>query len=87
MPIEIDPPRQRIYRKQVNHPFVPQVLLPREAAIRSIADELIDGFIEDGSCDIAADFARKFPGTVFFRLIVPCGDEEFRKVEPSARRY
>jgi cytochrome P450 len=85
MPIEVDPPRQRTYRTQLNPQFVPKEVAVHEHAIRAIADELIDTFVERDSCDIAVDFARKFPGTVFFRLIVPCGDEEFRTVEPSAR--
>jgi cytochrome P450 len=85
MPIEVDPPRQRTYRKHMNPQFVPKMMAPHEEDIRAIADELIDTFIDAGTCDLAVDFARKFPGTVFFRLIVPCGDEEFRTAEPSAR--
>jgi cytochrome P450 len=64
---------------------VPKVLRKNEDAIRDIADELIDTFIGRGRCDIAADFARKFPGTVFFGLIVSCSDDDFHRVEPSAR--
>ena len=85
MPIDVDPPRQRAYRKQLNPHFVPKVLRKYQDGIRDIADELIDTFIDRGRCDIAVDFARKFPGTVFFRLIVSCSDEDFRRVEPSAR--
>jgi cytochrome P450 len=85
MPIDVDPPRQRTYRKQLNPHFVPKVLRRYEDAIADIADELIDTFIDRGQCDIAVDFARKFPGTVFFRLIVSCSDDDFRRVEPSAR--
>src|SRR5262245_32614985 len=85
MPIDVDPPRQRAYRKKVNPHLVPKVVSGLEDGIRAIADELIDAFIEDGTCDIAEDFARKFPGTVFFRLVVQCDDGDFREVEPSAR--
>jgi cytochrome P450 len=84
MPVDIDPPRQRVYRKAVNPSLVPGQLLPLEAGIRDIADELIDTFIERGRCDIAVQFARRFPGTVFFRLIVKLGDEEFERVERAA---
>jgi cytochrome P450 len=85
MPIDIDPPRQRVYRKQLNPHFAPRVVYRLESGIRDIADELIDTFSARGSCDIAVEFARKFPGTVFFRLVVCCSDEDFRSVEPSAR--
>ena len=63
---------------QVNPHLTIRSLAGLEQSIRNVADELIDAFIQDGSCDIAVDFARKFPGTVFFRLIVHCGDEDFR---------
>ena len=63
MPIEVDPPRQRTYRKHMNPQFVPKMMAPHEEDIRAIADELIDTFIDAGTCDLAVDFARKFPGT------------------------
>ena len=85
VPIELDPPRQRLFRKQVNPALTIKAVSPLEDQIRAIAEELIDTFIERGFCDIAKDFARKFPGTVFFRLITHCGDEDFRQAEPAAR--
>src|SRR5205085_10882952 len=85
MPLEIDPPRHKAYRKQVNPQLTPDKVSVHAEAIRGIADELIDAFVDRGSCDIATEFARLFPGTVFFRLIVECGDADFRSVEPVAR--
>jgi cytochrome P450 len=85
VPIELDPPRQRAYRKAVNPSLTVNATAGLEEPVREVANELIGTFISRGSCDIAVDFARKFPGTVFFRLIVHCGDEDFRAVEPSAR--
>jgi len=84
-PVEMDPPRQRGYRKQVNPQMTAKAMSVHEDGIREIANELIDTFIHRGSCDIAKEFARKFPGTVFFKLIIRCPDEEFRMVEPWAR--
>jgi cytochrome P450 len=86
VPIEIDPPRHRAFRRQVNPALTVKAVSPLEDEIRAIADELIDAFIGQGSCDIAVDFARKFPGTVFFRLITHCTDEDFRQAEPAARQ-
>jgi cytochrome P450 len=85
MPIDFDPPRHTAYRKQVNPWLTPKEVSAHEQQIRAIADELIDAFVELGSCDIIKEFARVFPGTVFFRLIVHCGDDDFRSVEPAAR--
>lgn len=85
MPIDIDPPRQKAYRRRLNPHFTPKALAHLADAIRQIAGELIDTFVQQGHCDIAVDFARKFPGTVFFRLVVTCSDEDFHRIEPSAR--
>lgn len=86
VPIELDPPRHRAFRREVNPALTVKAVSPLEDEIRAIADELIDGFIDRGSCDIAVDFARKFPGTVFFRLLVHSSDEEFAVAEQAARR-
>lgn len=86
VPIELDPPRHRTFRREVNPALTVKKVAPLEDEIRAIADELIDTFIDRGSCDIAVDFARKFPGTVFFRLLVHSTDEEFRAAEEAARR-
>jgi cytochrome P450 len=56
-----------------------------EDGMRVIADDLIDGFVERGRCDIAEEFARKFPGTVFFHLVVGADDDDVRRLEPLAR--
>lgn len=84
LPLETDPPDQRAYRKQVNPHLAVKALAGLDEPIRAIADELIDGFVERGSCDIAVEFARRFPGTVFFRLIVHSTDEAFVRAERSA---
>ena len=85
MPIDIDPPRQRTYRKQVNPHLTVKALVDLEGSIREVADELIDGFASVGCCDIAVEFTRKLPGTVLFRLLFQCSDDDFRTVEPWAR--
>jgi cytochrome P450 len=86
VPVEIDPPRHRAFRRQVNPALTVKAMSPLDDEICAIADELIDDFIDRGSCDLAVDFARKFPGTVFFRLLVHCTDEDFQLVEPAARQ-
>lgn len=85
VPIELDPPRQRAYRRQVNPHLTVRALADLEDRIRDIADELIDPFAAAGACDLAVDFARPFPGTVMFRLLFETTDEDFRIAEPAAR--
>lgn len=85
VPIELDPPRQRAYRRQVNPHLTIKSLADLERPIRDVVDELIDAFIDSGACDIAADFARKLPGTVLFRLLFHATDQDFELAEPAAR--
>jgi cytochrome P450 len=85
MPVEFDPPRQRTYRKEVNPHLTHRAMSALEDGIRAIADDLVDRFVERGRCDIAEEFARKFPGTVFFRLLVGADDDDIRRLEPWAR--
>ena len=85
VPIELDPPRQRAYRKMVNPHLTIRSLAHLEGSIRDVVDELIDTFVDAGSCDIVADFARKLPGTVLFRLLFHGTDEDFDLVEPASR--
>ncbi len=41
----------------------------REPEVASLSNELIDRFIERGSCDFIADFAVPFPSAMFLRLM------------------
>ena len=84
VPIELDPPRQRAYRKQVNPYLSIKSVAPLEDDIGAVADELIDTFVDRGSCDLATEFARKLPGTLLFRLLLHASDEDFDNAEPAA---
>ena len=85
MPIEADPPRQRTYRHDVNPFLSPNALMGLESDIRGIADELIDEFVERGSCELVTEFARRLPGTVFFRLIIREDGALLQQLEEWAR--
>ena len=41
----------------------------REQEVTSLVNELIDTFVEKGSCDFIADFAVPFPSAMFLRLM------------------
>lgn len=85
MPVEFDPPRQRTYRQEVNPHLTSKEISKLEDGIRGVADHFIDAFIERGSCDLAADFAHKFPGTVLLRLLLGANDEDIQHIEPWVR--
>jgi cytochrome P450 len=69
IPIEIDPPEHRKYRNIVDPLFSPQGVLQLEGMMRELANELIDGFIDQGECDFTTAFGRPFPVTIFLRLM------------------
>lgn len=76
IPMVIDPPEQREYRRLLNPYFTPAAMAVHEPAIRRICTELIDAFIERGSCDFVAEFARPLPERVFFGEVLDLPQEE-----------
>jgi len=56
-----DPPEQRDYRNVVNKSFTAARINKMADYMTEICDELIDGFIDKGSCDFFADFASPLP--------------------------
>jgi cytochrome P450 len=60
LPVGIDPPRHREFKRLINAYFAPSAVLPWERATRQLVNTLIDAFIERGECDFMAEFARPF---------------------------
>ena len=56
-----DDPEHREMRALFNHAFRPKRISELEPSIASLADELIDAFIDDGACDWVAQFAVPLP--------------------------
>ena len=78
LPVEIDPPLQRVFKRLINVYFTPAAVAPWEDRTRALVTRLIDGFIERGRCDFMADFARPYPALSFFDVAInaPAGDVE-----------
>jgi cytochrome P450 len=78
LPVAVDPPLQRTFKRLVNAHFTPAKVTPWEAPTRVLVTELIDRFIERGECDFMTEFARPFPGLAFFdqALHAPAADLE-----------
>lgn len=68
-PIEADPPLHDELRKVLDPFLTPKVLAEFEPAIRKIAHELIDSFIEDGEVELVSQFANLQPGQVFCSVV------------------
>jgi cytochrome P450 len=69
LPISLDPPEHRSYRRVLNRPFAPPRIEQLGVKIEHRANELIDSFIDRGECDFMAEFAVKLPTQIFCELL------------------
>ena len=69
IPMSIDPPAHRKYRKLLDPLFAPQRMKLLEEPVTRLANELIDGFIDDGEVDFAARFSVPLPSQVFLTML------------------
>lgn len=75
IPIELDPPEQRRYRKYIDPLFSPQRMRALEPSINRLVNDLIDDFGDATEIDFAKQFSIPFPSQVFLTLIgLPLGD-------------
>lgn len=68
VPTRMDPPEHTPYRKALDKGLSLAQIRKVEDKVRAIAIELIDGFVAQGECDFAADYANVFPVKVFMAL-------------------
>lgn len=68
IPIELDPPDQRKFRKVLDPLFTPRHLERLAEPIERLVNELIDGFIGEPEIDFAQRFSVPFPSRVFLAL-------------------
>ncbi|MFI0480372.1 cytochrome P450 [Actinomadura sp. 9N215] len=69
IPVMLDPPEHTTWRRLLRPLFTPARAAAMRDAIRRRCVELIDGLAGNGSCDFVADFARRFPTTVFLEFM------------------
>ncbi|MDB5516836.1 MAG: cytochrome [Tardiphaga sp.] len=60
-PITSDPPEHKPAKQLLLPPFTPDAMKKLEPRVRSICNELIDGFVNDGAIDAAARYTRHIP--------------------------
>ena len=68
-PISSDPPFHGVARRLLLQAFAPQAIDQHEPYTRALAHRLIDGFIEQGRCDAAVQFAQQIPPKVIAHLM------------------
>jgi cytochrome P450 len=84
LPVQADPPEQRIFKRLINPYFTPAAVAPWERPTRELVTRLIDAFIEDGSCEFMDAFARPLPSLTFFELALNAPADELEKVAALA---
>lgn len=86
IPVEVDPPLQRVYKRLISTYFTPEAVSEWEKGTRTFATRLIDGFIDSGRCDFMKSFARPFPGVTFFELSLNAPTQDVERLAYMATR-
>jgi cytochrome P450 len=75
IPLQIDPPEHKKYRKLLDPIFAPRRMAAMDDSVSLIVNNLIDGFIDQGEVDFAQAFSVPFPSEVFLTLLgLPLGE-------------
>ncbi len=69
IPLQIDPPDHKKYRKLLDPIFAPRKMAAMDDAVSALVNELIDKFIDRGEVDFAKEFSVPFPSEVFITLL------------------
>jgi cytochrome P450 len=80
LPVEADPPEQRVFKRLIAPFFTPAAVAPWEQPTRDLVSRLIDDFIAGGSCEFMDVFARPFPSLAFFDLALNAPAADLEKV-------
>ena len=81
IPLQIDPPDHKKYRKLLDPIFAPREVAMLEESVTAAVNELIDRFIDRGEVDFATEFSTLFPTRVFLDLLGPA----LRRAAPLPR--
>lgn len=77
IPLQIDPPEHKKYRKLLDPLFAPREVARLEVDVTALTNQLIDVFVGRGECEFNGEFAVPLPCTVFLALLgLPLEDLE-----------
>ncbi|MDQ6696980.1 MAG: cytochrome P450 [Actinomycetota bacterium] len=75
IPLQIDPPDHKQYRRILDPIFAPRQMALLEDSVVVLVHRLIDRFIERGACDLVADLSVPLPSEVFLTMLgLPLAD-------------
>lgn len=69
IPLQIDPPHHRNYRKLLDPIFAPRQVAKLEDQTRALVRDLVDAVADDGRCNFHHAVAEPLPTTVFLQLL------------------
>jgi len=69
IPLQIDPPDHKKFRKILDPIFAPRQMALLEESFSVLVNDLIDRFIDRGEVDFAKEFSIPFPSQVFLTLL------------------
>lgn len=69
IPLQIDPPNHRNYRKLLDPIFAPKRIALLEGGARALVKELIGAVVDQGRCNFHTAVAEPLPTTVFLQLL------------------
>ena len=69
IPLQIDPPDHKKFRKLLDPIFAPRKMQAMDDEVSALANNLIDGFIDKDGVDFAKAFSVPFPSVVFLTLL------------------
>jgi cytochrome P450 len=68
IPLQIDPPEHKKFRKILDPLFAPRRVQQLEEPITALVNELIDSFVDDDEIDFTTQFSLPFPSRVFLTM-------------------
>jgi cytochrome P450 len=86
LPVEVDPPIQRVYKRLITPYFTPMAVAAYEQATRELVNRLIDNFVEAGACEFMDEFARPFPSRAFFEMVISAPPADIDRVAYMASK-
>jgi cytochrome P450 len=69
IPLQIDPPHHRNYRKLLDPIFAPRRIALLEDRTRALVRDLVAAVVDDGACNFHTAVAEPLPTTVFLQLL------------------
>ena len=69
LPVEADAPEHQQYRHVLRPFFTPEAMERRFAQVQRLTDELIDKFIDRGTCEFINDYAQILPNAIVVSML------------------